>query len=183
MTSRIDTLVRRYERHISTPWQRTLAGAQRVIFVVYPKDMERVLRERIQDFRITTERARHEWRHLDCTSWFSDWMSEDEYQDAWFEDWELLSLKLEEDFPARAAERLRKDLQEADENEVVALTGVGSLYGFLRVSDLVRAIEPEIRGRLVVFFPGTKDGTNYRLLDARDGWNYLAQAITLHDEE
>ena len=38
------------------------------------------------------------------------------------------------------------------------------------------------RNRLVVFFPGSKDGTNYRLLNARDGWNYLAQAITLHGE-
>ena len=65
---------------------------------------------------------------------------------------------------------------------MVALIGVGSLYGFLRVSNLVRAVEPKIRGRLVVFFPGEKDGTNYRLLNARDGWNYLAQAITLQDE-
>jgi len=35
---------------------------------------------------------------------------------------------------------------------------------------------------LLVFFPGTKNDNNYRLLDARDGWNYLAQGITLHDE-
>jgi hypothetical protein len=61
---------------------------------------------------------------------------------------------------------------------VVALTGAASLYGFIRVSDLIRFVESDIRGRLVVFFPGTKDGHNYRLLDARDGWNYLAFGIT-----
>ena len=53
--------------------------------------------------------------------------------------------------------------------------------GFLRVSELIQSVEPSIRGRLVVFFPGTKNDNNYRLLDARDGWSYLAQPITLHD--
>jgi histidinol-phosphate phosphatase family protein len=37
-----------------------------------------------------------------------------------------------------------------------------------------------IHGRLLVLFPGTKNENNYRLLDARDGWNYLANGITLH---
>jgi hypothetical protein len=39
----------------------------------------------------------------------------------------------------------------------------------------------DIRGRLVVFFPGEYEDNNYRLLDARDGWNYLAVPITLHN--
>lgn len=34
--SRIEELAERYSRHISTPWQRTVSGAQRVIMVVYP---------------------------------------------------------------------------------------------------------------------------------------------------
>ena len=37
-------------------------------------------------------------------------------------------------------------------------------------------------GRLVVFFPGQFEQNNYRLLDARDGWNYLAVPITLYGE-
>ena len=47
------------------------------------------------------------------------------------------------------------------------------------------ALEPDraqIRGRLVVFFPGHLERSNYRLLDARDGWNYMAVPITLHSE-
>jgi hypothetical protein len=59
---------------------------------------------------------------------------------------------------------------------------VASLYGFVRVSELIHDVERSIRGRLVVFFPGTKNENNYRLLDARDGWNYLANGITLHSE-
>ncbi len=50
-----------------------------------------------------------------------------------------------------------------------------------RVSELIQAVEPSIQGRLLVFFPGTKNENNYRLLDARDGWSYLAQPITLHE--
>ena len=32
----------------------------------------------------------------------------------------------------------------------------------------------------MLFFPGEFENNNYRLLDARDGWNYLAVPITLH---
>ena len=62
---------------------------------------------------------------------------------------------------------------------VVGLVGAGSLFGLgaVRLSRLVEEVEPAIRGRLVVFFPGERDGNNYRLLDARDGWSYLALAI------
>jgi hypothetical protein len=37
-----------------------------------------------------------------------------------------------------------------------------------------------VRGRLVGFFPGQYEQNNYRLLDARDGWNYLAVPISIH---
>ncbi len=182
MKSRLEELAHRYERHVVRPWQATLAGAQRVVFVVYPVDLERTLRARFDLFRQATESAGRGFRRLDATRWFAEWLGDDEYLEEWFEDPELLAPRLEEEFPRFAADRLGEALAGAGENEVVALIGVGSLYGFLRVSNLVRAVEPKIRGRLVVFFPGEKDGTNYRLLNARDGWNYLAQAITLQDE-
>ena len=65
---------------------------------------------------------------------------------------------------------------------MVAVTGVASLFGFARVSELMQAVENDIRGRLVVFFPGEYENSNYRLLDARDGWSYLAVPITVHDQ-
>ena len=98
--SRIDDLAEQYERHITTPWQRNLAGAQRIVFVVYPKEDER------------------------------------------------------------------------------RLHGVGGLYGFTYLHEVLKAVEPLIRGRVVVFFPGSYDQNTYRLLDARDGWNYMATPIT-----
>ena len=67
---------------------------------------------------------------------------------------------------------------ESDENSVVGIYGIASLFGFVRVSELMKEIEGDVRGRVVVFFPGEHENNNYRLLDARDGWNYLAVPIT-----
>jgi hypothetical protein len=64
------------------------------------------------------------------------------------------------------------------ENDVVALKGVGSLFGFLKVKSVVDQLAPLVAGRLVVFFPGSYEDNNYRLLDGYDGWNYLAVPIT-----
>ena len=93
---------------------------------------------------------------------------------------EDLGLKLESEFVGVLADKVRSALTAADvtDSSVVALFGVGSLFGFARVSQVVRDVEREIRGRLAIFFPGHFEQNNYRLLDARDGWNYLAVPIT-----
>ncbi|MFH1688626.1 MAG: DUF1788 domain-containing protein, partial [Candidatus Eisenbacteria bacterium] len=59
--------------------------------------------------------------------------------------------------------------------------GVACLFGLTRLSLVLKEVVKDIRGRLVVFFPGEYEENNYRLLDARDGWNYLAVPITLHN--
>jgi hypothetical protein len=70
------------------------------------------------------------------------------------------------------------DTTPSPEDTVVALYGVGSLFGFARISEVIPLVESRIRGRLLVLFPGVYEQNNYRLLDARDGWNYLAIPIT-----
>ena len=179
--NRIAKLAAVYRRHVSAPWQRTMVGAQRVMIIVYPKEQERAMRGRIGEFEVATQEAGHPWVRVDATRWFAEWMAADPYRDAYFEDPELLVMKLEGEFKTFAADRLAAVLEDADQDAVVALIGSASLYGFLRVSELIQSVEPSIRGRLAVFFPGTKNDNNYRLLDARDGWSYLAQPITLHD--
>ena len=52
----------------------------------------------------------------------------------------------------------------------------------MKVSALLNAVNDAIAGRLLVFFPGEHEGNSYRLLDARDGWNYLATPITAEQE-
>ena len=41
--ARIEDLAGRFERHIATPWQRTISGDQRVVMLVYDKELERTL--------------------------------------------------------------------------------------------------------------------------------------------
>ena len=182
--SHIDTLAERYKRYIALPWQKHLSGAQRVIFVVYDKTDEKRLRVRKGLFEMATKKAGHGWIECDLTDVFAQWMANTEYRDSYFESPEDLELKLESDFLEHVAGRVKDVLEvpEADENAVVSIYGVASLFGFVRVSELMEAIERDIRGRVVVFFPGEYENNNYRLMDARDGWNYLAVPITLHED-
>lgn len=179
---KIEELADIYGRHIATPWQRTVAGAQRVVMVVHDKELERLLRARKQLFELETQKAFHEWFEVDVTTVFAEWMAKAEYREAYFEAPEDLSLKLEAEFAEAVAERIRAELTRADVTDasVVAVFGVGSIFGFTRASKVLKLVEGDIKGRLVVFFPGTFEQSNYRLLDARDGWNYLAAPITLH---
>ena len=181
---RIEKLAERYTRYISLPWQKDLAGAQRAIFVVYDKTEERRLRARLELFALATKEAGHGWKECDLTTAFSSWMTGIDYRDTYFESPEDLELKLEEDFVDFVADKLRTELtaDDADDQTVVGVYGLASLFGFARVSEIMARVEKSIRGRLVVFFPGEFGDNNYRLLDARDGWNYHAIPITLHQE-
>ena len=182
--ARIEDLADRFERHIATPWQRTVSGAQRVVMLVYDKELERTLQARKAAFETATRQAGHDWHEIDVSDAFASWMASDDYREEYFSSPDDLQLKLQAEFPEYVAQRLRAALTAVDitENSVVALFGVGALFGFARLSQILKLVEADIRGRLVVFFPGHLDRNNYRLLDARDGWNYLAVPITLHGE-
>jgi len=112
---------------------------------------------------------------LDLTDAFARWMAQTDYCDVYFEEPETLAMKLRSDFVQYVAGRLRGALtvDGVDDDTVVAVQG--------RVSLVLKEVVKDIRGRLVVFFPGEYEDNNYRLLDARDGWNYLAVPITLHN--
>ena len=180
---RIEELATRYRGHIGAPWQRNLAGDQKAIFVVYPKTDERKLRARLELFEMATTSTGNRWWGVDLTDSFARWMAGADYRDVYFEEPDTLAMKLRSDFVQYVALELRDALtaQEVDEHTVVAVLGVACLFGFSRVSVVLKEVVKDIRGRLVVFFPGEYEDNNYRLLDARDGWNYLAVPITLHN--
>lgn len=180
---RIEELAGRFRGHIGAPWQRNLAGDQKAIFVVYPKTDERKLRARLELFEMGATSAGHGWRLVDLTDCFARWMAAADYREEYFEDPEALVTGPKSQFTNFAANRLRQELiaPEVHEETVVAVCGAASLYGFTFLSAIMSLIKNDIRGRLVVFFPGEFDENTYRLLDARDGWNYLAVPITLHN--
>ena len=68
--------------------------------------------------------------------------------------------------------------EEADTGSVVAVTGLASLFDFMRVSSLIERVEDNVPGRMLVFFPGEYTNNVYRFMDARDGFNYMAVPIT-----
>jgi hypothetical protein len=66
-----------------------------------------------------------------------------------------------------------------DENTLIAIKEVSSLFGFTFLSEVIKGCASALKGRMLIFFPGEFEKNQYRLLDARDGWNYLARPITL----
>ncbi|MBA3979206.1 MAG: DUF1788 domain-containing protein [Alcanivorax sp.] len=177
--SRVKRLVQSYSRHISIPWRDDAAAAQRVIFCVYNENEERWLRARVDEFEIVTKQAGHAWALFDLTNTFAAWLSSQRYAKSYFQQPHLLATVLPKylDYIVDEFERFL-DSRNIDESAVVAIQGVGSLFGFLKVKDVVDKLAPRVPGRLLVFFPGSYENNNYRLLDGYDGWNYLAMPIT-----
>lgn len=178
--SRIDDLAVQYASHIGVTWQQGLPAANRVVMLVYEKELERQLRAKLLEFEQATTSTGHGWQLVDLTTAFADWMGGMKYREEYFERPDDIRLKLDSSFLRHVADLIKAQLSQATENDVVAVLGAGSLLGFLRLSDVIKEVERDVGGRLVVFFPGQKDDNNYRLLDARDGWNYMAVGITRH---
>lgn len=187
MSSKVSKLVSTYRQHLTVPWQGGLAAIQRVIFAVYDKTDELRLRANVEEFALVTKEAGKQWLLIDVTDAFPQWMAAQEYRDAYFEIPEDLSGyqagELTE-FVASLIDQLKVRIAtEAGPDTVVALLGAGSLFGLARVSTVVEGIKDAVPGRLLVFFPGEHHPENhtYRLLDARDGWNYLAVPLLATD--
>jgi hypothetical protein len=178
MSDRLSKLLSSFDSHISIPWPVAVSADERTIFVVYNKEDELKLRARIGEFEASATQSGHPWLQLDLTHSFEEWMADQEYKEGYFEDPEYLA-GLYEDFSDELIEKLSTKINEnQDENGVVALLGCGALFGFASVSGLVEEVAKQVKGRLVVFFPGEYQNNNFNLLDAKDGWGYHATAIT-----
>jgi len=177
--SLVEDLLIEYRKQVSAPWDIGIAGPQRVWFAIYEPCQERRLRFRLDDFAAVTLQSGHGWRHIDLTGAFANWMAGHEYREAYFQEPELMTYALN-DFAKSVIDQVTAVLTapDVDENTVVAISGLASLFGLTSVSATVEAVGGRIKGRLLGFFPGDHDEQNhYRLLDARDGWNYLAVPI------
>lgn len=183
MSSKIKRLVDSYARHIQVPWRDDAAALQRVIFCIYRETEELRLRARLDEFEMATRASGHGWHLFDLTDTFADWLASQKYAKSYFKKPELISTLLPR-YQDHIAERFEAFLQTeaVDANAVVALTGVGSLFGFTKVKSIVDRLAPMVPGRLAVFFPGSYENNNYRLLDAYDGWGYLAVPISADRE-
>jgi hypothetical protein len=107
-------------------------------------------------------------------------MSKHDYKEEYFQDPESLVDQLEADFKQYAIDFLIAEFERlgTDDSTLIAVRDISSLFGFNRMSDILSGCSGSFKGRLLLFFPGEYDKNQYRLLDARDGWNYLARPIT-----
>ena len=174
--SKVDDLLAQYKQAVQIPWKERISGEEKVWFVIYEPSYEREIRARIDEFKVATHQAGYSLIQVDVTGAFPTWMAEHPYRDAYFNDPSDLEWNLD-DFTTAVAASVQASLEEADAQTVVALTGIGTLFGLTYVSEVLEAVNDDITGRLAVFFPGRHRQNTYRLLDARDGWNYLAVPI------
>jgi hypothetical protein len=179
----VEGLIKSYGRFVASEWREHAPPQQRVWFAIYEPQEERRLRLRLGAFEEGTIRAGRIWIPCDLTDEFARWMAVQNYAQDYFECPEDLTGMALDGFAEHVAGVIRERLSapEAEEKSVVAVYGVASLFGLARVSRLMEMVTPYIRGRLLIFFPGEHEGGNYRLLDARDGWNYLAIPITAQE--
>lgn len=178
----VDRLIEKYRNLVSLPWSETVAGPERVWMLVYPPRDERRLRAKIGEFEIATTEAGHGWRRIDFTAAFGEWIGDQEYRESYFEHPEDMTLMLDV-FGRYLEEKVVEVLDEADDKTVVGVMGLGGLFGLYSVSSLLEAVNHRVKGRLLAFFPGVRDGNNYRLLDAKDGWSYMAIPIDVTEDE
>ena len=175
--SEVNDLLVAFEDILKLPWKNNLSGSEKVWFVIYDPTNERRIRLRISEFGLKTIQADYKWNHIDITNFFANWMSDLDYREAYFENPEDMDPMLE-DFTEFVISEVSKMLDEGNDRTILAISGIASLFGLTHASKVIEGVTSIIKGRLLIFFPGRYDGLVYRLLDARDGWNYLAVPIT-----
>ena len=183
MTYAQDTL-EKLKAHLALPWPENVSGQERVLMVVYPPSEERRIRRLVEsgEFAQEVRALHHGWSSIDLATAFSRWLAGNEYGERlllhpermWDDKGDIKGL--EEYLVAQVCKASAGD----DANSVFALLGCGGLFGLFSVSRLIGLVAERVPGRLVAFFPGEYDAAHnsYRLLGAKDGWGYLATAIT-----
>jgi len=180
MANNVDGLIQAYDKVVSGKWEETLSAQERIWFLVYDPDNQRKVDFRLSDFENATKKAGKKWVNISLKYYFPNWMASHEYRDEYFLEPDSIVDQLEFDFKNFAIKNIIQEIRkhQIDNETVIAFTDVASLFGFARLSDILNHIAGEVKGRLLVFFPGEFEKNQFRLLNARDGWSYLARPIT-----
>lgn len=171
-----DEILSAYTKQVVLPWANDTPPAGRIWVVWYEKAMQRRFTGRLSEFEHATRKAGRGWHQLDLAPWFGRWIAEHEFFDGLVEQPKELRGLLP-DIEDSLVIEVRKALEACTSNDVLALDGCGALFGVARVSTIIGRVADYVPGRLMVGFPGKHSGGVYRLLDARDGWNYHAIPI------
>jgi hypothetical protein len=181
--NRIDQLLANYRRHVSLSPRTNLPLSQRIWFVVYPPEEERRMVNRIPEFEIATRDEGLEWRRVDFGGAFADWMDTFDLaeRNECLADPEIVENYADPGFKHFLCEKLQNELRTVPDavasTTVCAVSGLMELYDYVHMSDVLGSLDAGLKGILLVFFPGEREGNTYRFLGARTGWDYLATPI------
>jgi len=167
--SEIDDLLRAFEGQLEEPWKINLVGEEKVWMLTYRPESERRLRHRLERFRTVTESAGLRWQLIDVTNSLEESLGGHEYRDEYLRDPAALQSGVRHQLADGLISRVDAQLREADSQTVSALLGAGSLFGLIPISRLIQTVAKNIPGRMLVFFPGSRDGGSYRLLNVANG--------------
>ena len=183
----IQRLLKNYSNYIRLPWADNLSSSEAVWFAIYPPEQERQLHLYLDEFAIETQKAEKIWQSIDLSQSFTQWLEREdaEERDSLFQNPKDLSYFAQEDFPEFLSDLVKEAFASAEspENTVFALHGLMNLYDHAQISALMTELEENIPGRLLLFFPGSKEENAYRFINARKGWDYLAVAIDSLQEQ
>jgi hypothetical protein len=154
-----------------------------VWFLVYPPEEERRMANRIPEFELATREAGLTWIRIDFGGTFADWMDtfEPAERTKCLADPEIIESYADPGFVDFLCAKVQKQLSTVPESSadstVCAITGLMGLYDYAHMSEVLGTLDKRLRGILLVFFPGEREGNTYRFLGARTGWDYLATPI------
>jgi hypothetical protein len=151
----VEELLKAYARFVGYEWNARVAPEERVWFGMYDPAEECRMRFRVKAFEEATVRAGHEWAALDLSGEFAQWMSSHEYRESYFESPEDLTDDLMDDFAEHVASVIEA-LRGSD--GVVAIYGLGSLFGLMRVSRLLEMVSGRFGGGFSCSFRGSMTG-------------------------
>lgn len=168
-----DDIMSAFDRQVRLPWQDDIPPAGRVWIAWFEKSMQRKFTQRLGEFEPLAIAANKGWRRLDLSLVFGSWIARHEFFEVLVHHPKEVRGLLPE-FEDHVAGLIRAELAACSSEDVLAVDGAGSLFGLARLSTLISNVVTSIPGRLLVGFPGKHSAGVYRLLDARDGWNYHA---------
>ena len=182
--ARLDNLIANFKRHVAIGHRVDLSLKQRIWFLVYPPEDERRLQYRLDEFKIATEEAGYGWKLINLAGCYSNWIDtfDDDEKAMILADQDVVETYAQKGFRQYLAQQMTAQAAEVPAERasrtVFALTGLMDLYDFIDVSSVMDTLGKEFPGVLAVFFPGERENTSYRFLNARTAWDYLAVPIT-----
>lgn len=175
MTS-FEQLVAAYRRHLQLPWATNLSDAERTWVLWYDPSLERRVTGHFIEFEQAARQAGYGWGQVDLAAVIAGWLATNRHAERLMRrPNEVVTLSSE--LLATVTRAIESKAAEIGDRDILALTGAGALFGFASVASLIEVVASKVKGRLLVAFPGRYETGRYRLLDARDSWNYHATPI------